>query len=581
MAAARAIRAALAAASCGAARALHAALRGQLQGALGPSGGFGGAAAKEVPSAVETELENRKRELDRIQDDAADVGAVALVKQRRLQNEKGMWLSGKKRQALSNYFDAQYLGFMEIGGQTIAGIFDTGSHSLVVFSDLCKTCGQAARYNPALSAHHTQGEVTYELEYGSGTVATQEAFDMVSVGPYAPRNQSLWEVADADMQVLATSAFQAIVGLGPPEAPAVYAEEDLAHLRDNMSSYIRAGLPVPVDLVSREAHTAGVAAEMRSKATMLETFESRMFSVCIGRQPNSNGYLVWDDTAPLVKPEYFQRLQVFGNRSWSMTLDEPTLTYNPAAKDRQLNGDDKYEGRMLGCETGCAALLDSGTSLLALPGSVINALVQLTLEAEFNCSDMWQLPSIKVTLGGHEVILPPDTYISEVASSLEVPEHLQSFVRLRRFQRLAPAKAEGSQDFGPWRGSRVHGSWRDSGSQRPGASCELMVMEATASSVHGPLWILGLPFFRQYYTTFEVSGRSSKSRAVHIAKASDTCHPAPPDENPKFPPREQLYKRLVNPSKLWVAPSTYSQPSVLATSTYEVPGTVLPRSLPP
>jgi len=159
---------------------------------------------------------------------------------------------------------------------------------------------------------------------------------------------------------------------------------------------------------------------------------------------------------------------------------------------------------------------------------------------------MRELPSITIKLGGQEVVLPPDTYISEVFDSSSVPAYLQSFMRLRR---LAPARDQGSQELG---------SRRVSGSQRPGAQCELTVMESRASTVHGPLWIMGVPFFKQFYTTFEVSGRSNENRTVHIAKASDTCHPASPDESPRFPPRTQLYKRFVDPAKLWVTSSTYS-----------------------
>merc|ERR1740121_36024 len=290
-----------------------------------------------------------------------------------------------------------------------------------------------------------------------------------------------------------------------------------------------------------------------------------MFSVCLGRKPRSNGYVIWSDNAPLVKPEYFQRMRVSGNHTWSVALEAPRFEYDPAAKDRGFDRDNKFEGLALGCENGCGALLDSGTSLLAIPGEILNQFIRLTLQQGYNCSNAWELPSIKMKLGGQEVILPPDAYISEVADA-EVPAYLQSFVRLRHLQELGPVRDQSSQELGPprtasgvvnhRRGLEVLGSRRGSLSQRPGTSCDLMVMESRAISAQGPLWIMGAPFFRQYYTTFEVKGRSMENRSVHIAKASDTCHPASPNES--FPPRTQLYKRLIDPSKLWVTPSTYS-----------------------
>jgi len=503
---------------------------------------------KYVAAAVTSESEGRRRGLERLQDDT-ESGGVSLAKQRRLRKERSLWLGGKSRQALTNYYDVQYVGFTEIGGQTISGIFDTGSFELVVFSKLCSTCGEAGRYDPAFSANHTEGRLTSSLMYGSGNVITQEAFDTVSVGPYAPRNQSFWEVTDADMPVLAYSMFQSIIGLGPPEAPLLDAEARLANISETISNYNDSGLSLPSDLVEAEANAKGIVAAMQANTMLAETFESKVFSICLGKQPSSNGYVIWGDTAPLVKPEYFQRLRMTGNHTWSTSLDEPKFEYDPAAKDRQFDRGNKYHGRTLGCENGCGALLDTGTSILAMPSSVLAELYKVMYEPGFNCSNLWELPSIKIQLGGREVILPPDTYVSEVFDSDAVPGDLQSFVRLRHLGRLRSAKGQASQQLGHSRGSE---------SQRPGASCDFAVMESVTSSAHGPLWILGVPFFRAYYTTFEVSGRSNRDRAVHIAKASDTCHPAPPEESAKFLPRTQLYKRIIDPTKLWVAPSTYS-----------------------
>jgi len=560
----RAFRAALAAAACRQAQALHTTLHSQLEEAFRPSDisvDFSAEGHAHVPANVLDDLDERRRQLERLQNDtesgAPVVGAVAAVKERRIQRERSLWLSGKFRNALTNYNDVQYVGFMEVGGQTIAGIFDTGSFDLVVFSNLCSTCGQAGRYDPGLSANHTQGRYTSNMTYGSGTVVTEEAFDTVSFGPYAPRIQSFLVVTDADMPVLSHSTFQAIVGLGPPETPLVDAEHHMAMMRSDISSYSDAGLEVPSDLVKSEAQIEKVVAAMQAATMMLETFESRMFSVCLGRQPNSNGYFIWSDTAPLVKPEYFKRMPVMGNHTWSVTLDEPRLAFNPASKDRQFDRDNKYEGLALGCENGCAALLDTGTSLIGMPGTAINEFSKLSFEPGFNCSNMWELPSIKLKLGGHEVILPPDAYVSEVANDEDVPQYLQSFVRIRHI-RLGHAKDQGLQHLGSQRGSQDLGHRRGAASQRPGAHCDLAVMESRTTSDQGPLWILGVPFFRAYYTTFEVSGRSNRDRAVHIAKASDTCHPAPPEESAKFLPRTQLYKRIIDPTKLWVAPSTYS-----------------------
>jgi len=557
-----AARAALAAAATRAAQALHTTVHGDAHRSEPhhdsmPAGRGLSARAQDgwlvssdadTPADVQAELEKRMKQLEQDTESAA-VDAHKLGDHKRRQTEQSLWLSGKSRQAMTNYNDVQYVSFLEVGQQTLSGILDTGSFELVVFSTSCGTCGQAARYNPDLSANYTRGQLATVLSYGSGDTFVQEAWDTVSIGPYPPRRQSFWEVTSAKMQVLQYSAFQSIIGIGPPETPVLDADELLQAAIDNVSNYTAAGLPVPSDLQSAVEDRRKVSAALRTKSTMVDTFGVDMYSVCLGKKPGSDGYLVWSDTAPLVKPEYFQRLRMTGNHTWSTSLDEPKFEYDPAAKDRQFDRGNKYHGRTLGCENGCGALLDTGTSILAMPSSVLAELYKVMYEPGFNCSNLWELPSIKIQLGGREVILPPDTYVSEVFDSDAVPGDLQSFVRLRHLGRLRSAKGQASQQLGHSRGSE---------SQRPGASCDFAVMESVTSSAHGPLWILGVPFFRQYYTTFEVGGHSNERRAVHFARASDACTPSASEGFDQFVPKTQLYSRLIHPSKLWVPPSVLS-----------------------
>jgi len=487
--------------------------------------------AAKISLALHTALSSEPRESLSLLDHTGHAveSDASTDRQAHRQAEQSLWLSGKSRQVLSNYNDVQYVAFMEVGGQTISGIVDTGSFELAVFSTACETCGQAAKYTPALSPNHARGKLTSRQIYGSGGTTSQEAVDMVSIGPYAPKLQSFWEVIAATMPVLDTSGFQAIIGVGPPETPSMDAEARLKAVVQNISKYNEAGLEVPSELLLLENEKRKLFEATQKRTVMLETFGTKMFSICFGKEPNSDGYMIWNDTAPLMKPDYFKRVPVVGKHTWSVSLGGPQFEYPPTAKDKW------YDGGSLGCEGGCGALLDSGTSIMAMPGPVLNHLVMLTLQPGFNCSRMWEMPSIKLKLGDHEVSLPPDTFISEVVDSY-VPEYLQSFVRLRRLRSIN------------------NGSSR----QRPGGRCDLMVMESTASSPRGQLWILGAPFFRQYYTTFEVSGRSNQNRAVHLARASDTCTPAAPGDNPKFPPRSELYQRLIDPAKLWVPASIQS-----------------------
>jgi len=47
-------------------------------------------------------------------------------------------------------------------------------------------------------------------------------------------------------------------------------------------------------------------------------------------------------------------------------------------------------------------------------------------------------------------------------------------------------------------------------------------MQMDMMSKHGPVWILGMPFFRYYHSSF-----SLKEQKMYFAKASDKCDPEP------------------------------------------------------
>jgi len=135
----------------------------------------------------------------------------------------------------------------------------------------------------------------------------------------------------------------------------------------------------------------------------------------------------------------------------------------------------------VGCQQGCGAVIDSGTSLLVIPSHAISRMNEALQMANLDCESLHEFPSLVLTLDGIEFSLPPDAYMSQ--KRLSNPCQL-----------------------------------------------EMSVLQSTSTSEAGPLWILGMPFLRQYYTTFNV-GESLRSRALHVAPASSNCTPAGPELN--------------------------------------------------
>jgi len=163
--------------------------------------------------------------------------------------------------------------------------------------------------------------------------------------------------------------------------------------------------------------------------------------------------------------------------------------------------------------------MDSGTSLLSVPAPIIDKLMLAVQKVHANCSNLADLPHLEFNLGGHTFSLSPDAYIVEVSST--VPNYLQGFVRVRNLH---------GQDF-----DTTH--------------CELAVMETQATAQFGPLWILGMPFFRSYYTTFSV-GETKSDRALFMSQASKDCYPT--DRRVAASKPVELYRRRVDLSKVWI-----------------------------
>jgi len=439
------------------------------------------------------------------------------------------------RQAMVNFGDVQYISYITIGRQTISGILDTGSFELVVFSGVCQSCGQAAKYDSALSSTYTAGKLASGQSYGSGDTTSLEAFDQVAIGPYDEANQTFWEVFDAHMPILYHAAFQSIIGVGPPETPAADAWSNARKAAENITEFYERGKKAPADARQRLSNKITIAKEMSSKSTMLNTFKVSMFSVCVGARPGSDGYFIWNDTSAIDDADMFWKVPVVGKHTWSVQLQKVRLEH-PSSKAggqagaqavAQAGTQPKTEDlSSLGCfEDGCGALVDSGTSLLAVPTAVINKLLMYLENMGANCSKLQTLPDLVFEMNGMRFSLPPDAYVAEVKGNM--PNYLASFVRVRNLHRA-------------------------------NGQCQLVLMESFADSMFGPLWILGVPFFRKYYTTFSV-GQTKKDRSIHVALASEDCTPVNLHSDSSVAP----YKRCIDPSKLYV-PAT-----VMAAATEE------------
>lgn len=389
---------------------------------------------------------------------------------------------------LQNYGDVQYTGAITIGGQSLSGVFDTGSFELLVFSRECATCGTPKLlYSHNRSQTFVRGNLTNKHSFGSGDAWSNEAFDSVQLGPLRAGNQTFWEVVDTAMPVLSDSAFQVIVGFGPRHSARRLAEQEEEEERENRAAMAEAGLNMdPDDRAMEELHQLVVRAQ--GLVDLPEHLGLDRFAICIGHQKGEPGHFVLNEVDPRQSPTVFTQLPVAGSLHWSVELTDARVGHAPY-------GDDSVIDVGCGGSSGpCGAIFDSGTSLIAAPREAITQIEEAIEKLDGDCSKLDELPDLRFNLAGVEFSLPPDSYVGRVIG--EIPSALAEFLHFKALD------------------DDVHGR------------CQPLLMTVDAETQFGPMWILGIPFFRKYYTVFdstEVNG--SEGNSLFVAEADDACTP--------------------------------------------------------
>merc|ERR1719235_1806260 len=107
-----------------------------------------------------------------------------------------------------------------------------------------------------------------------------------------------------------------------------------------------------------------------------------------------------------------------------------------------------------------------------------------------DCGNLDSLPDITFHLGGGTVTLPPAIYVIRVTGYVEENQNIVESL------------------FGPPKLRAV-------------TQCVPAFMEVNMNTEYGPMWILGMPFLRYYFTVFQ---REPKS--LHMAFATAQCEPS-------------------------------------------------------
>lgn len=349
---------------------------------------------------------------------------------------------------LYNFQNVQYHGRFTLGDQSFPAIYDTGSFEILVLAENCQGCpNNLIKYDSTKSKTFQKGSsITAEHHFGSGSVTSLKGLETARIGnfdsPLVEQNVHFWQILDNDIAVWnENAAFSGIIGLG-------HTDRIPEGFGDN-----------------------------NQDRTFLAELGISSFAICLQRKPLSAPGMLIVNPSMSYPPGMFKNVPVRGQVHWGVEM------YDLTVSGAYFNL----------CKPSCGAIVDSGTSLIAVPQLVLDRLSPLLGSIKEDCSNLQSLPSLEFSLGGHRFFLPPKAYVQQVRNAD--------------------------------RQNRTNSVWDTLwGEKKPknAVVCAPAFMVMEKNSQLGPVIVLGMPFLRYYYTVF-----NRDAKMLQFADANPDCTPAP------------------------------------------------------
>jgi len=321
--------------------------------------------------------------------------------------------------------------------QTLNAVPDTGSFELMMTAKGCSGCEGHVMFDRHNSTTFMASGTQVDTTFGQGSVSSEAHYDRVQLGSLVADKQSILLMTKNSLRYFNEAAYDAVMGMGR-ELKARSYSDDLS---------LMASLRAPVT------------------------------GVCVGQHDGEPGRLQVGGAVPGLN---YVTLPVVGSTHWGIQVDKVSL----AAADKKA-----ADVEIPGCgATGCQAIVDSGTSLMALPKTILDQVLAKIGPIKADCSNVDQLPSVRFTAGGHTFDLPPQLYVAK----MENDEDASLIAQHEMFKM-------------PWE----HSSQSSNLLAAKGTSCQALFMEMNiATSFNGPAMIFGLPFLRTYAAGFDRSAHT-------------------------------------------------------------------------
>ncbi|XP_006214948.1 pepsin A-like [Vicugna pacos] len=274
-------------------------------------------------------------------------------------------------QPLENYLDTEYFGTISIGtpAQNFTVIFDTGSSNLWVPSIYCSSsaCTNHNRFNPEESSTYQGTDETLSITYGTGSMTGILGYDTVQVAGISDVNQIFGLSETEPGSFLYYAPFDGILGLAYPSISSSGATPVFDNIWDE-------------GLISED-----------------------LFSVYLSSNDESGSVVIFGGIDSSYYTGSLNWVPVSVEGYWQITVDSITM-----------------EGESIACSSGCQAIVDTGTSLLAGPTDAISNIQSYIGASEdaygdmvVSCFSISSLPDIVFTINGVQYPLSASAYILE------------------------------------------------------------------------------------------------------------------------------------------------------------------------
>jgi cathepsin D len=281
---------------------------------------------------------------------------------------------------ITNYMDAQYYGEITIGTppQKFKTIFDTGSSNLWVPSKKCPksniACDIHAKYDSSESSTYVANGTKFAIQYGTGSLSGFLSTDTVCMGPVCAKGQTFAEAIDEPGVTFVAAKFDGILGMGWKQISV-----------DGVT-------PVWYNMVAQGA------------------VSQNMYTFWLNRKEGaaqSGGELTLGGYDPS---------HITGDLHWVPLTRDGYWQFQMAALS--INHESYC--------TNCAAIADTGTSLLAGPTEAvkkINKAIGATTiaqgEAIIDCNKIPSLPPVVFVINGQTFTLTGKQYVLQVTAGGE------------------------------------------------------------------------------------------------------------------------------------------------------------------